>query len=780
MFILQSLIYMSLHEEYFMNGDLANNNQPMNNAGLGIGVGAIANAVVNLYNGNKSREQAGKFREIEQRFQEAEKVKDRALQSHLQKEMRDLQWKMLQENNRVLVDEGNKTRLQRLKEIELNAKYQSHWCLESLLPSDLLNVYKGQSRVPLRIFPVFQGFQDVDLSSSPTEFLQLYYDMGSDRPASVLDGVWNDQFRATLGVAEGLFDPLRSEPILILLIRQKGKSITFGVKYWGCNAPYPFSRYLLTGQDGREVLKYCAEKLQRQGVNSKDLESLALEECGQVMSKCMSLMGAFFADAHFLIYESVTPQLPQLLPQLVRGIGDIPVVRKLVWEMMSTYEVILDKLKGDRDMLVPDLALDMAQALASINPNMARAKLDYALKSWLQLRGVNCDPGSSLIELVGDNVVYGDWNFLQKLRPICISLNKLPFITQKKLSVKYANTNLRKINAINLIKEIFIEFAREQKTSIIILSNVSATNITRFIDYFLTKSDQKSCFHKLNFCDIRSLPGCIGCQLDEFREIVCQQIYEVFPDFNYPDYLFLENHNLISLQYVVDSIRQISVLKEIERFENLSNNIFLDSIITLIDPFTFPLHLGTANHNIDYGRIQYGTNDDLDYEKIIYGDMLLISISDNEFDWFDQKLLDNFEKKILEIKRTARILYSGNGEVPFPLISDMALENMEDYYHLIQDGTISLFGFESSRAFCYEKFVSFLCCQSINNVFKIKGVIWFNQYSHKYLFNLNGSRYSLIQGREWEDNKYNKLVLVGQNLDTKSLDSQLKECLYTN
>lgn len=111
---------MSLHEEYFMNGDLANNNQPMNNAGWGIGFGAMANAVVNLYNGSKSREQAEKLRGIEQKFQEAEKVKDRALQSQLQKEMRDLQWKMLQENNRVLVEEGNKNRLARLEEIKLN------------------------------------------------------------------------------------------------------------------------------------------------------------------------------------------------------------------------------------------------------------------------------------------------------------------------------------------------------------------------------------------------------------------------------------------------------------------------------------------------------------------------------------------------------------------------------------------------------------------------------------------------------------------------------------
>lgn len=279
-------------------------------------------------------------------------------------------------------------------------------------------MYKGKSRVPLRIFPVFQGFQGVNLSKSSSQTLQRCYGMESDHPAKVLDEVWNHKFPASLGIVEGLFTLLRSEPMLFLLISQEEKEISFGVKYWGCNAPDSFGDYLLTEEDGREILKYCTEKLQEQDINPKDLERSALRECGRVMSKCMTLMGSFFADAHYLIYESVTPQLPQLLPQLVRGIEDIPVVQKLVWEMMSTYEVILDKLKGDRAMLVPDLALDMAQALASINRNMAQAKLDYALKSWLQLRGVNCDPDSSLLKLVGDNVAYGDQELLQRLERV--------------------------------------------------------------------------------------------------------------------------------------------------------------------------------------------------------------------------------------------------------------------------------------------------------------------------------------------------------------------------
>ena len=400
-----------------MNGDLANNDHS-NSVGWGFSFGAMVNGVVQLYNANKNREHSEKLQKLDQEFQEAEREKDRALQTKLQSDLRELQWKIVKENNRVLADEGNKNRLARLKETELNQKYAKHWCLKGLVISDLLEAYKDQKVTPLRIFPVFQGFSGAKLSKSSTQTLQRSYPMGGDRPCEVLDEVWNHEFEASLGVVRGLFVPLRSEPMLFLLVTQYGKEISFGVSYWGTNAPQPFSDYLLTEEASREILRYCADKLERMGTNPEELEDLALRECGRVMSKCIILMGAFFADAHYLIYESISPQFPKMLPQLVQGIEDIPVVRRLVWEMMSIYEVILDKLKGDRASLVPDLALDIAQALAAFNPNMAKAKLDYALKSWLQLRNVGVTSNSSLLELVGDNVAYGDQEFLQRLQQI--------------------------------------------------------------------------------------------------------------------------------------------------------------------------------------------------------------------------------------------------------------------------------------------------------------------------------------------------------------------------
>ena len=216
----------------------------------------------------------------------------------------DLEKKIAAENNRILKEEGEKNRKARLQEVELTAKYRDHWPLIGILPSDLLSSYQGQGRIPLRIFPVFQGFDGVDLSATPTQFLQQCYRRSNDRPVEVLDHAWSKQYPAAGGAVRGLFVPLRSEPMLLLFIKQEGQEISFRVSYWGFNALEMCDEFLLTEQEGSEILRACAQKFQGQA----QAEKLAIRECGRVLSKCMTLMGAFFTDAHYLIYDTLPPR----------------------------------------------------------------------------------------------------------------------------------------------------------------------------------------------------------------------------------------------------------------------------------------------------------------------------------------------------------------------------------------------------------------------------------------------------------------------------------------
>lgn len=297
------------------------------------------------------------------------------------------------------------------------------------MPWDLLNQYKGHSRTPLRIFCVFQGFDGLDLSPSVIQFFQQSYPIGSNRAVDPLNHLWNQEYEAVGAHLRSVFPEMKSEPMLYLFIRQQGQETSFQVGYWGCSVPNPknsphenppslYDPYLLTEQQGKEILQYCVQKLQTQGANSDELQKLAYRECGRVMSRCMALMGAFFTDAHYLIYDTLPPQLPQLLPQLLEGIEQIPTVQRLVGQVMEAYGEVLTAMKGDRAALVPDLALDMAEALVSVNRGYAQAKLNYALSSWLKLRTNRTSESSSLLRLVGEAMAENDRAFLQRLQQL--------------------------------------------------------------------------------------------------------------------------------------------------------------------------------------------------------------------------------------------------------------------------------------------------------------------------------------------------------------------------
>ncbi len=221
----------------------------------------------------------------------------------------------------------------------------------------------------------------------------------------------------------------------------------------------------------------------------------------------------------------------------------------------------------------------------------------------------------------------------------------------------------------------------------------------------------------------------------------------------------------------------------------------LDSIITLIDAENFyDVVLDT-----EVGRAQ-----------VIYGDILLL----NKCDLVSEERLETVEQQLRAVKNDARILRSVKGEVPLALLLSVGLfesdkvsssadgpsnghEHGHDHSqghdhghdhghhhhshshshndHQDIEGFTSV-SFQSDCPFSLRKFQNFLDNQMPQEVFRAKGVLWFNESERRHVFHLAGKRFS-IDDTDWTGDRKNQLVLIGRNIDHTTLQEQLQACV---
>jgi G3E family GTPase len=220
---------------------------------------------------------------------------------------------------------------------------------------------------------------------------------------------------------------------------------------------------------------------------------------------------------------------------------------------------------------------------------------------------------------------------------------------------------------------------------------------------------------------------------------------------------------------------------------DLREKVRLDSIITLIDADNFDFDL---------------KNSSVAYSQILYGDILLL----NKCDLVTDKHLKKIESHINSIKKESRILRSINSEVGLQTIMSVGLfetdtfqfkekmnKNQDSHLHsshshdhsshshdLINniEGFTSI-SFETNEPFSLRKFQNFLDNQISQNVFRAKGILWFMESERKHVFHLSGKRFSL-DDYEWENEKSNKIVLIGKELDHQTIKNQLDCCRYNS
>lgn len=279
--------------------------------------------------------------------------------------------------------------------------------------------------------------------------------------------------------------------------------------------------------------------------------------------------------------------------------------------------------------------------------------------------------------------------------------------------------------------------------------------------------------------------GCICCTIN--NDLV-DAVYKVLERTEKIDYLVVETTGLADPLPVAMTFLS----------PELRDTTRLDSIITVVD---------AANYSLDLFNSQAA------YSQIFYGDVIVL----NKTDLVSEEDLSTLETKIQQVKEGARILRTTRSQVPLPLILSVGLFESDKYFdaaaehshdhdhhdhdhehhhdhdhdhhhdhdhehhhhdhshHLENDGFTSI-SFQSDKPFAIKKFQYFLDNQLPQNVFRAKGIMWFDESPNRHIFHLCGKRFSLDDD-QWKGQKKNQVVLIGQNLDREQLLQQLENCI---
>jgi len=288
--------------------------------------------------------------------------------------------------------------------------------------------------------------------------------------------------------------------------------------------------------------------------------------------------------------------------------------------------------------------------------------------------------------------------------------------------------------------------------------------------------------------------GCVCCTINE--DLV-NAVHKILERKDKVDYLVVETTGIadplpIALTFLGTELRDMTRL---------------DSIVTMVD---------CENYSLDLFNSQAA------HSQIQYGDVIIL----NKTDLVDEADVNSLEIRIRDLTKKARILRTQKSQVALPLIMSVGLFESDKYFeeassksehdhdheshdhkhhdhehhahhnhehhdhhdhehhdhehhhhhsnHLENDGFTSL-SIQSDKPLNIRKFQYFLDNQLPGNVFRAKGILWFEKSPKRHIFHLSGQRFS-IEDEEWNGNQKNQLVLIGQNLDHDKLREQIDNC----
>ncbi|WP_225889498.1 CobW family GTP-binding protein [Halomicronema hongdechloris] len=255
--------------------------------------------------------------------------------------------------------------------------------------------------------------------------------------------------------------------------------------------------------------------------------------------------------------------------------------------------------------------------------------------------------------------------------------------------------------------------------------------------------------------------GCICCTINDS---LVDAVYAVLEREERMDYLVVETTGLADPLPIMVTF----LSTELKAFTHL------DSVITVVDAEAF-----TEDH----------FSSDAALSQLIYGDIILL----NKADLVPESKLTQLEAYIHSIKEQARFLRcsltaEADG-LPLSALLDVGLaeppvlsldvEECQTFNstspHLTQDGFVSV-PFKSDRPFNLTRFEHFLMAQMPVDVFRAKGILWFEGEEERFIFQLSGKRCS-ITPEPWTTPPQNQLVFIGRQLNLLQLHQHLTNCL---
>ena len=350
------------------------------------------------------------------------------------------------------------------------------------------------------------GFPKVEkrLSQCLKSFLQKYYPLENEqRPTKLIDQGWESNRFAGGSAVTTIFSSLKSEPILLIESEVDGDLINIQVAYWsGGQEISPFYKTIISHLHYPKILYEFAiqralhwetnvkQKLLAKGKTEQEInqrfggdnplnlniyrenQEFAADgieiEChyktnSEDFGKFSALLGAYhniiaalFTDIHYLIHTNLLPRLPELLPELETEFSvDKRLADDLFQMVAESYIGSLKAMEKDRSELVPEFAADIAFGLTGLsNPTFAEQMLDFSLESWLNSRYLSVENGRENFDMVAENLLPLDREFVIKVNRCLDGLAK-----EKKLSV-INSCYQRAIEKFNLEKyqEAIIDF----------------------------------------------------------------------------------------------------------------------------------------------------------------------------------------------------------------------------------------------------------------------------------------------------------------------------------
>ncbi len=257
---------------------------------------------------------------------------------------------------------------------------------------------------------------EVRLSQCLKNFLPKYYPLENEqRPTKLIDQGWEGNRFAGGSAVTSIFSRLKSEPIILLESEVDGDLINLQVAYWsGGQDIFPSYKTLISHFHYPTILYEFAiqrallwetnvkEKLLAKGKTEEEInerfgkdnasnlsiyreyqelaaDGIQIESHYKINSddvgKFLALLGAYhniivalYTDIHYLITTNLSPQLPELLPELERefSIGE-SLADDLFQMVVENYIESLRAMEKERSELVPEFAADIAFGLTGLS-----------------------------------------------------------------------------------------------------------------------------------------------------------------------------------------------------------------------------------------------------------------------------------------------------------------------------------------------------------------------------------------------------------------------------